>query len=246
MPKPITLLVAAIAFVGLAACPKPVANEIDLDSGALHLVPVTGVTPRITREQAARDFDHSPTYPKAPVVPILGRVTTAAKPSPNEKVSNLRNVLAWVYITHPDYSGDRGCLPLRPTSTPPANPSKAIAFIIDASTGIAYKYVGDGPMSCGYLYRPLMAIAEMFVSVPMTYRNHVVRISLPPCGTLSGYGAQQALARVFFMPCGTRKGSDFQDHIKGRFYPSSHLQLGILCGPAYDPAIPKPSDCTST
>ncbi|MGZ4105541.1 MAG: hypothetical protein ACXVQ6_07370 [Actinomycetota bacterium] len=124
------------------------------------------------------------------------------------------------------------------------HPSKVVAFIVDAVTGNAYTYIGtEAHVMCGW--GPRMSVADMIVSVHWTYSNHIYRISIPPCGRIENFGGGSAFAAVPIGPC-DGKASVFVHHEPGRVILGKSVPLGVRCGTAYDPAIPKPSTCAQT
>ena len=244
--KALTAAFGVVFLSVLVACPQGAPKVIDLDNGGLHLVPVFGVTSRITRAQAAELYDYSSSFPAGPHVPILGRLTINVNALPGGLVARLKNVLAWVYVVPRQAFGVRCPIPRGPVhpSPTPTHPSNKDAFIVEADNGRVFTYVGAGPGDCGsYVYVPFVSEPRMRVSVPITFRDGVVRIMIPPCGSVTGYGPQGADAIVPFGVC-NGKATVRVDHIPANVrFGLLPLHLGIWCGPAYDPAIPLPSKC---
>jgi len=244
--KVLSVLFGAALLVGLAGCPNhgPL-TVIDLDQGALHIVGVSGIAPKITRTQAAEDFDRfADQFATGPVVPVLGRVTTKMTFHGTQTEPSLKGTIAWVYITHPDYSRYTGHCPgfVAPPATP-SHASNAIVFIVDATTGGAYEYKGPGRQQCGFSQiDPELKAAAMRVSVPWTYRKHVFRVKLPPCGSIGQFGAGYVYAIVHYGPC-NKKGTVFVRTQVLLHMGTQIAPVGVVCGPAFDPIIPRPASC---
>ena len=245
--KVLSGLLGAFLLMGLVACPKHVELKvIDLDQGALHIVPVKGISPRITRAQAASEFDRfSDQLVTGSVVPVLGNVTTRVSVlfgSPRPQ--NLRVRLVWAYVTHPDYSlAVISCPSGAPASPTPIDSSNAVVFMIDATTGDAYDYVGSGRTECGFVRaEPELKVGLIRVSVPWSYRNRVFRVTLPPCGRLGNFGAGYVYAIVPFGTC-NKKDSVFVRTNVILHMGSNIAPVGVVCGPAYDAIITRPKSC---
>ena len=255
--RPLGMSMALVALLALTASPRSDANAIDLDSGGLYLVPVSGFMPTVSRAEAARYFDYSNAIlAQGPVTPVLGKVTTRTSRGiySYRQAADLHDALAWVYIVYPEDAPSPSCYHRRnmpmPSPRLPEHPSKAVAFIVDAETGRAYLYGGSGfGSACHFVFLPSLSRAGMWVSVPWTYREGIWRVWRLPCTdpTTSSYGygpMARVQLRVFIGRCSER--AQWRNHVEDAEPPdppSDPAPVGVYCGATYDPAIPKPSDC---
>jgi hypothetical protein len=89
-------------------------------------------------------------------------------------------------VPHPEPTPT--CPVFSPDPIPPGGVSRSDAVIVDATTGVASVYTGRHSV-CGRWTTPRITPAQRYWSVPWTQAGpFIVRVTLPPCGVLSGSG----------------------------------------------------------
>ena len=191
------LLSWAGVLLAVAGCSAPAGTSvvspsarsvIELD-GALRAVPVTGQAPMVTAGRALEVLALQGVTVTGYDAPVLARVTWSATTDRSGPAGPLpaQGALAWVLVFHTP-EPTPACPVFSPDPIPPGGVSRSDAVIVDAASGVAAVYTGRHSV-CGRWTTPRIAPARRYWSVPWTQAGpFTVRVTLPPCGVVSGSG----------------------------------------------------------
>ena len=187
----VTVVLAVAGCSGPAGSPvvSPSARPVIALDGALRAVPVTGQGPAVKPSRALEVLALQGVTVTGYDAPVLVRVTWTATTDSSAPAGPFppQGALAWVLVFH-TVEPAPACPMFSPDPIPPGGASRSDAVIVDATSGVAAVYAGRHSV-CGRWTTPRLAPARRYWSVPWTQAGPTtVRVTLPPCGVVSGSG----------------------------------------------------------
>ena len=183
----------AVCVVACSSPPAKPGAAQRYDAGALVIVPQAARQSAVTLADAQFDFGHTEAVGDDSTIQqtVFGLVTI--KPSITQPTGSHvapvapQHRLSWVFLFA--HTGVYNCPSPSPphagsSPTPTISGSHRNALIVDAATGTAVLYTGNGGQPCSYSTKPVLESALQAVSLPWTdLGGSRIRATYPGCVT---------------------------------------------------------------